>query len=305
VTETGRFFFDHANNMALTLDAFRALGERGFTLADMMVEHPGRQECYFIHFSGRGRGQSDLLGRQYLEYVHVADKAATIQLAREECKDFDTQFPNGMSDDDFYTTGLSLSCSSRLADVFSEKKSLVEKAGLEFSHKNYDWKNDSESLLPGWNFVTFPDASTGGMVFWITEYEPNPSLDMAETRKKREPWSLHPNGCEAVEGVIVALDEPAMATIADFCDLPKEPDRAVWRLADGGRIWSLSALRGDLGLSPLFRKKRAVCAVVLVCRDLEHFRASANPDYEMILDGQPALGISLGDFNYDIIVVQG
>ncbi len=58
---------------------------------------------------------------------------------------------------DFFNPGLSFSADKSLKKTYEDNKGKFSRFDISFSHKNYDWKNESKEHLAGWNFVEFND----------------------------------------------------------------------------------------------------------------------------------------------------
>lgn len=171
--------FDHSYTKDPGHKFFDLLGRCGFALSENKIEHPGKHFCRFILFRP-GRA-----GRAYLEFVHVGKGGWRLD-----------------------RPGVSLRYEGPLKEYFSAiKRQKGVKA--KYGHKNYKWKEDSKSKLPGWNFVTFQRPKFKNLFPWFTEYEPNPY-------KKRTTPPLHPNTARYICGmelVVRAADRPKLEKI--------------------------------------------------------------------------------------------
>lgn len=246
--------FDHSYTEDTGHRFFNALGKAGFVLSDNKVEHPGKQFCRFIMF------KSGKAGRVYLEFVRV-----------------------GKSGERVDKPGVSLRYEGPLKKYFEVIKG---QAGVKvkYIHKNYEWKKDSKSALPGWNFVTFLDPKFKNIYTWFTEYESHP------TKKRVSPPS-HPNTAQTICGL-------------EF----------VVRDADGPKLEKVfgKSLRGEtisLGGISLFLtpgRSTRLTALVLRCKSLKRFAKLAKVGSTVLWRGQPAVIIKNPNRKmWDIVAVEG
>jgi hypothetical protein len=143
----------------------------GFIPLPGQVEHPGKHFCRFVAFR---ESTSEL--PVYLEFIDGRDPKNPVRNA-----------------------GLSLRALGSLEKAY--KAFPKKKIQATFVHKNYEWKKDSKSRLPGWNFVTFKNTGFRSLFPWVTEYEP---------RKGRKPMKVqrHPNGVRRIHAVEIEVNRP-------------------------------------------------------------------------------------------------
>lgn len=158
-------YFDHSYTNDPGHRFLKQLEKLGFLLDEREVEHEGRQFCRFIMFPS-ARHQR---GMTYLEFVNVKRGGKPI-----------------------VKPGLSFGYRSKL-ERFHQRLVREGKYRSKFEHRNYDWKMDSSSRLPGWNFLMFKGLGLRGLFPWITEYEPNPNRKPYKPRR-------HPNGALSTRG---------------------------------------------------------------------------------------------------------
>lgn len=161
--------FDHAYTMDLNHKIWKELGKCGFTLDPQCTEHPGKAFCRFIMFvDGKTRE------RVCLEFVHQksAGKGGTPGLS--------FQAPEGL-------------------EKFYKRVKKKSKIPLVFSHKNYEWKKDSVSRLPGWNFMGFEKNPIKEFFPWFTEFE-------FSKKRKKPKFVKHKNGIYKIRGAVVGLN---------------------------------------------------------------------------------------------------
>lgn len=164
---------DHFNTKDQNHKFFNALGKMGFNLYPNETLHMGGKRCRFIF----------LENDQYLEFITTRNK------------DYIKKKP-----------GLSFRSKGKLEKLY---KSYVKKAvPSKYSHKNYNWKENSKDRLPGWNFIHFLKTPFRTVDMWITEYE-GYQTKTKETEKKmrafyreRAKYSKHPNTVYAFDSLI-------------------------------------------------------------------------------------------------------
>lgn len=230
--------FDHIYTMDINHKFMKKLEQAGFTLAKHTVEHPGKHFCRFIMIKKIGAD-----GKQYLEFVHI-----------------------GKGGVDWGKAGLSLASDSSLKKVDSKLKN----KGLttKFLHKNYDWKKDSVSQLPGWNFVTFPNHKSE-IYTWITEYERSP---------QRKPTKIpkHKNRVEYFVGLNAEL---SASDIKFFTTLFGRPKNGVFAMNYGFEMRFIKS------------KKSRIKDVVFEVSDLKKYIQTFKWDELTVYGEKPAVRI--------------
>lgn len=162
-------FFDHTYTGDKGHRFLKRLEKLGFVLNPNTTEHPGKQFCRFIMF------KNEALPRKYNYLEFVWGKSA------------------GTSKPGYcfgYSGGL---------ERYFKKLERDGKYEAEFLHKNYAWKEDNVSRLPGWNFVSFRKLGMPSLYTWFTEYEPRPG-------KKSYKAPAHKNGAQRIHGFVIELD---------------------------------------------------------------------------------------------------
>lgn len=157
-------YFDHSYTVDQHHKFLKKLEGLGFRKEERHTEHPGGLICRFLMFSAESKTK-----RSYLEFVHTKPKGEKLKVP-----------------------GLSFGWNGNL-EKFHDEMVRTRKIKTEFVHKNYDWKKDDKTRLPGWNFVNFKNTGIRSFYPWITEYEPHP------LRKPRKIKS-HPNGVNKIIG---------------------------------------------------------------------------------------------------------
>lgn len=268
--------FDHCYQKLDTSEQYFALADRGFSLVSDMTEHSGRQLCRFLRFEPRNPA---IVSRaQYLEFIELADFEA-----------LRATYPKGTADVVLREPGFSLAARFRLEEVYRSNLAAFERFQPRYSHKNYAWKQDDRSELPGWNFLEFSKPIINGMNVWCTEYEPNP--DRA-TPQKVEP---HANSANEIRGFIWNLSSKDAAAFALLSD-SKVVDNRI-SLLDGSTIFL------DQTFASTDKKRTTFSAVVLGCADWDMFCREAKPDKVIVWQNQKAALIELGPTGWDIVVV--
>src|SRR5690606_38514138 len=136
-------------------ELLKKLERLGFILEKKMTEHPGKAFCRFICFKGENPRKIF-----YLEFVSI-----------------------GRGGIPFIEPGISFGYETDLAKFY---KKVSKKFHSEYNHKNYDWKKNSEDLLPGWNSITFKKPIIKNVNIWFTEYE-----DTKKPRKLNAPKHIN------------------------------------------------------------------------------------------------------------------
>jgi hypothetical protein len=177
--------------------------------------------------------------------------------------------------------GVSLRYEGKLKDYFESTK---RQRGLkaQYIHKNYDWKKDAKSALPGWNFVAFRRPVFKSIYPWFTEYEPRPG-------KKRTQPKLHPNTAQYISGmelVVRGTDRPKLEKIF------------------GRNFGQKDVSLGDFSLYVNSGNSTRISALVVKCASLDRFIKVAKTGKKVfwreknaVLIKNPAPGM------WDIVVV--
>lgn len=233
----------------------KRLEKLGFKLSENRTEHPGRQFCRFIAFQPERKSD-----RCYLEFVNVKKGGEKIKCP-----------------------GLSLGFTGKLERLHLR---LTRKTTLKprFIHKNYDWKKDSKSRLPGWNFVTFKGLGIRGFFPWMTEYERSPH----RPPQNRRPIVRHPNGARR----IIGLELEVNARGRYFFDqlLGKKTGESV-RLTRGVVLY----------LKP--SRRTALNAVIIESTNLNRFAKHAKIRTLTRWRGRPAAEIKNPAGHWNVIVI--
>lgn len=228
--------FDHSYTEDMGHKFLKALGKAGFVLAENQVEHPGKQFCRFIMFR---HGP----GRNYLEFVHVGKGGERVD-----------------------KPGVSLHYAGPLKKYF---ESIKKRKGLKakYIHKNYEWKRDSKSALPGWNFVTFSRPAFKNIYPWFTEYELRPG-------KKRVLPQPHPNTAQYVAGIELEV---------------RDTDRSKLGEIFGKDLRRGNASIGDFQLYLNPGDSTRISALVIKCKNLNLFMRKAKIGTKVLWNGQNAV----------------
>jgi hypothetical protein len=244
--------FDHTYTADPRHKFLKRLEKLGFVLDEKEVEHPGRQFCRFILFASAKNPRK----YTYLEFVNAK--------------------PGG---DPVTKPGISFGYSNGLERFYRS----LQKRGryrAKFVHKNYDWKKDDVTRLPGWNFVTFEGLGLRGLFPWLTEYEPSPS------RPKRKPVPKHPNGVFRHRGFVLELN-PAGEKFLSYLL--------------GRKLTPVTKLRCGTELYVTRARRTRVRAVVMECRSLPRFAERYGVATETFR-GQPAARIVNPAGMWDLLI---
>lgn len=216
-------YLDHSYNIDQNFKFHKKLEKLGFTLDEQMVEHPGKAYCKFISLNG-----FNPRGKFYLEFVSFGKGAPVIETE----------------------AGLSFGYQENLEKYFHKIKT---KLPATFSHKNYNWKENSTDRLPGWNMLNFKKRPIQNTFTWFTEYEFHPNRKKNKTPK-------HKNTVESIAGIILVLTKKSKKNLETIL-CKKVSDRIV--LNDGTVIYI------ELGKSDRYK------TIILYARDLKKVKACA------------------------------
>lgn len=245
--------FDHSYTEDIGYRFFKALGKSGFVLSENEVEHPGKQFCRFITFKHGS-------GRVYLEFVHVGKGGEPVD-----------------------KPGVSLRCDGPLKRYF---ESIKARKGIKakYIHKNYAWKKDSKSVLPGWNFLMFLSPRFKNIYLWFTEYEPHPT-------KKRVTPPPHPNTAHTIAGLELVV---------------RGSDRPKLEKVFGKNLNGKDIGVGGIRLFIESGRSTRVAAIVIKCKSLKRFMKLAKIKTTILWRGENAVLIKNPNPKmWNIVVVEG
>lgn len=244
-------FLDHSYTNDNNHKFLKKLEKHGFKLSESEVEHPGKQFCRFIAFSG-----NPLRSYQYLEFVNV-------KKGGQECK----------------KPGVSFGSTKGLKKYYNKIKTKIK---AEFEHKNYEWKIDNESILPGWNFVTFDKSMPEGIYPWFTEYEKS-----AKRKKRRK--VIHPNGVQKISSFHFDLTDSGIK---------------FFEVILGIKI--KKSIRLSCGTEFYFNKAKTnkLKTIHLECKSLKKLKNNFPYDEEMEFLGKDAVRIKNPNSMWDIVITQ-
>ena len=218
---------------------------------DQEVEHPGKAFCTFISFNGKTNR-----GYHYLEFVNV--KKGGIKCA----------YP-GLAFG--YTKGLRILL-----------KKIQNKFQVSFVHKNYNWKEDNKSILPGWNFLTFKKLKFRGITTWFNEFE-------KKLNEQKVVKVTHPNGVEKVSSLHFELNKEGLKFYEKL--LGKKINNGT-RLACGTMFYYTKA------------KSNKMITVHLECKNLKKLKRDFPYDGELEFLGKEAVRIRNPNNMWDIIITE-
>lgn len=165
---------DHFNTKDQGHKFYKSLGKMGFNLYPNETLHVGGKKCRFIF----------LENAQYLEFITTSNK------------EFIKKKP-----------GLSFRSDGQLINLFkSYRKNSI---ACQYSHRNYNWKENSKDHLPGWNFVHYSKTPFRTIDIWITEYEGYETKTKESERKMkayfktRDRYAKHPNTVYSFDRLII------------------------------------------------------------------------------------------------------
>lgn len=244
-------FLDHSYTNDKNHKFLKKLEKHGFKLSENEVEHPGKQFCRFIAFTG-----NPLRTYQYLEFVKVKNGG------------YDCKMP-----------GISFGHTKGLKNYYNKIKN---KIAAGFEHKNYEWKEDSVSYLPGWNFVTFDKSIPKGIFSWFTEYEKSNSVK----RKKRNKVT-HPNGVQKIASFHLDVNK---AGIKFFENILGKKIKDSIRLSCGTEFYFNKA------------KTNKLKTIHLECKNFKKLKNNFPFDEEIKFLGKDGVLITNPNLMWDIVI---
>lgn len=241
-------FLDHTFTNDDNHRFLKKLEKSGFKLSTEEVEHPGKAFCRFIKLNG-----NTPRGLQYLEFIHIGKGG-------EKCS----------------KPGISFGYRKGLKDYYNKLK---KKFAVNYEHKNYAWKEDSTSVLPGWNFVTFKKLKFRGFFPWITEYE--------KRKLKAKNKVIHPNGVHNIASFHFEVNDAGL----DFFE----------KLL-GKKIIDCAQL--SCGTEFYFTKGRGnkLKLVHLECKSIKKFKEKFLYDQEVSFIGKEAVLIKNPNKMWDVVI---
>jgi hypothetical protein len=161
-------YFDHTYTMDREFGFLESLIKAGFTVHDKTTEHPD-VECRFIM----------LADKKYLEFVHPKHEKNS-----------------------FFSPGISFGYKTSLKALYDSLKPL-EVLKASYTHRNYNWAENSTDYLPGWNYLNFGISAVKSFNPWFTEYETREGVSLEAPE--------HPNGISGVLGHTFELNQVGRA----------------------------------------------------------------------------------------------
>lgn len=275
-----RIGFDHIYQSTSSEQVYLDLGGRGFQLDDRCVEHPGATFCRFLKLNSRDPVPMGM-GYQYLEFAELRD-ISELRALRPEA-----------SEDELWGPGLSLNADHGLEGLHEQLCLSVPELEPATAHKNYAWKTDNKSRLPGWNFLYFKKPLLKDINLWCTEYEPSPDRPVHQGRFQ------HPNSAESIHAII--LSEPAQ-NLASIAKITGSALEARFTLDDGVEVYGSDEATLP---APIVNRKKScpVLAVSLLCSDWNAVLAHARPD-EIFQWGEAKVArIDMPERGWDILLL--
>ncbi|MCK5884684.1 MAG: hypothetical protein KAG61_13420 [Bacteriovoracaceae bacterium] len=253
---------DHIFSMVFDDKDYDHMEDLGF-LCDrtMNVEHPGKKFCSFIYFTNN---------RTYLEFVKLADVGEFNAEFSEEVETHGLQRYNGIS----------LQRKESLKEFYSKNGELLDEYLPNYFHRNYNWKENNDDHLPGWNFLMFKRPIAKHTRVWFTEYEKRPNSS-SSTKKKKE-IERNPNSVNTFHSVIV--DKSSRNAILELLD-------------DDGIIVRYG--HPDIN----FNKLGVVQAIVLKADSFLAFLEASGAESNYSFDGDLAYRIERDEYCFDIIII--
>lgn len=275
--------FDHCYQKIRHADEYFSLSKRGFTVDEKTVEHPGKQFCRFLRFN-KPASSCGGMSFHYLEFAEIPDLEALKSTYERPIADYEAMEP-----------GFSLSCNENLKQLFEMAREKIPSSEPKFEHKNYAWKEDDKSTLPGWNFLMFEQNIAPNIYVWCTEYEPNADRKPVTTK------FTHPNSVDRFLGFAWNLP---LSQLTEFQELTHaRNDSGILQMDDGLRIYTKNAagvpdhIWGE-------KKDYPFSAVILACTDWSAFMAMGQPDVAFKWNDRHAGLIRMPAGGWNIVVVE-
>lgn len=249
--------FDHCYQSTFSIQDYHQLQKRGFEIDDYVVEHPGKIFCRFLRFNKQAGADQPTERFQYLEFVEVTDLSA-----------LKATYTTEVSDQVALRPGFSLRCDENLKALYDVANQKLPELKPEYIHKNYRWKEDSTSALPGWNFLSFDLPVVKDTYVWWTEYEPD------SKRPQLKVYS-HPNSVDQFHGFYWDLPLSELKKLQILTQ--GEIQEGCLVLNDGLKIYTSDSK--DLPEALLKTSKSyPFSAVILTCTNWNSFIEQAKPD---------------------------
>jgi hypothetical protein len=247
-------YFDHLYTNDPGHKFWNHMEKLGFVMDTRETEHPGKKFCRFVRFEGGHNPHKST----FLEFIY--SKSGGVPTIKP---------------------GLSFGYSRNL-EGFYKKIRKDGKYKVKFGHKNYDWKVDRVSRLPGWNFMRFSSLGFSALYPWFTEFEPRPG-GFRPYKKLR-----HKNGAQRIHGFVLELNSKG----EDFFSylLGKKLSEKT-RMRDGTMLY---ITRG---------KRTTIRSVILECKSVSRFVKKYGCDEEGEFFGKPAAKIKNPAGMWDILLI--
>lgn len=246
-------FFDHTYTNDQNHRFWKKLKKYGFNLLDQEVEHPGKAFCTFISFNGDTNR-----GYHYLEFVNVKKGGV-------KCS-----YP-----------GLAFGYKKGLRVLL---KKIKNKFDVKFEHKNYNWKEDNKSDLPGWNFLTFKKLKFRGITTWFNEFEKH-----SEDQKNKIVKVTHPNGVQKFSSLHFELNDEGLKF---YEELFGKKIKNGTRLACGTMFYYTKA------------KSNKMTVIHLECKSLKKLKGNFPYDGALNFLGKEAVRIRNPNLMWDIVITE-
>ncbi len=242
-------YFDHCFTRDPNYKMMRRLERLGFTLEASTVEHPGKMFSRFIMLASADSPRK----KHYLEFIHIKQGG-----------------------DPMPWPGISFGYSKNLESFHSRLQKRMK--NTSFFHKNYDWKTDEQSRLPGWNFVDFKKLGFTGLFPFMTEYEPK------KKKTNRLPAPKHPNGVRQVHALIFDVNPAAKKFFTSLLDKQRKLECGTLLILNDA-------------------KRTRFRQVVLRCKNLKRFMTDYPAGELTEWNGQPAARIENPAKMWDLIII--
>ena len=265
---------DHSNCIIETEEPYKKLGEYGFKIdLEEVVEHQGNAFCRFIMFNNG-----------YLEFIEIKGKKTDANFSIEE-KDSQPGF-SFISDDN-------------LEKLFNESKENFQHFDIKFSHKNYNWKENSTEHLPGWNFVAFNQFFVPGICTWVTEKDANKNIIEKSSM-------FHKNGCTELIGAYwIHSSNKDIQPLSNFLKKPYKNGQII--ISNDFKLYVDTPDNHFMELYDLYKnevKKNPYKAIIIGCENLEKFKQFSGLENKIYFDGKQAYRIIQNKLSWDLIIVE-
>ncbi len=276
---------DHTYNTVHDEKFKTQLSAGGFILNPKSREHPGSLLCHFVFIGPPAITHQP----RYLEFCQIRDRQAYVDEQKT-----DENFDMKNIDQRLIIKGLSFGYTADFRDYVKILNEQSPQVKSDYSHKNFNWKENSTDHLPGWGFIEFPRAPLQqDLYIWFTHRD-----------QTTDPYSeeQHPNGARKIVGAVIDLSSEPEIRFLESVTLKKFVGARL-QLEDGFQIFNFDRL-GE-SEKKLFAKEQATYKAVLIETDPQKLDALAIPYEKTLFQGKKVKKVRFANFNWDAILIRG